>query len=121
MYVKFVELDTLFTRFAVSAIFRVGSYSKVVTLIRNHASKVVTDSSNRWIVEEECRCKRNAQVLAQLSHQLCGRQRIEPHLHERSLEVHGLVCVAVKQRLDAFNDLRSDQGLDLLEVLTCIL
>ena len=63
----------------------------------------------------------NAQVLAQLSHQLCGRQRIEPHLHERSLEVHGFVCVAVEQRLDAFNDLRSDQGLDLLEALTCVL
>ena len=88
---------------------------------RHQAGEMVDEGSRRRVLEEKRRRKLDAELLAQLSHQLCGRQRIEPHLHERSLEVHGLVCVAVKQRLDAFNDLRSDQGLDLLEVLTCIL
>ena len=82
-----------------------GNRTRLTTLVRpnitryvrsgHQAGQIATQGSHRRVVEEECRCKRNAQVLAQLSHQLCGRQRIEPHLHERSLEVHGFVCVAV--------------------------
>ena len=88
---------------------------------RHQAGEMTTQSRDCRVVEQQCRRELDAEVLAQLPDQLRGRQRVEPHLHERSLDINVFLRVHVQKSLDGAGDLRRDLSLDLIEALARVL